>query len=338
MKKRALAIAAIAAAALLMTGCSGGSGDSGSTGDGGDQANGDSGSSALEVTTLNMGVVPVADAALAYIALDEGYFAEEGLEVKMEAMQNAAAIVPGVLNGQVQIGQGAVPPIVSAASQSLPLVIVGNAANVPQDADADPMAILVKAGSDIRSPKDLEGEIVAVNALQAAIELIVSQAIESDGGDPSTVTYVAMPFPDMAAAVERGDVAAAGVIEPFRATGFEAGLVSISNPMTEGFDAGVSHAVYFASKEFAEKSPNTLAAYDRAIQRAAEAATADPALVRAVLVKYGNLPEPVAEMINLPAYDGSQVAAGSIETFIEIMEAHGFIDAGSVKASDLLVG
>lgn len=55
-------------------------------------------------------------------------------------------------------------------------------------------------------------------------------------------------------------------------------------------------------------------------------------------MKYGNLPEPVAEMINLPAYDGSQVAAGSIETFIEIMEAHGFIDAGSVKASDLLVG
>lgn len=333
MRKRILATAAIAAAALLMTGCAGGSGgtDSGASG-------GDSASDALEVTTLNMGVVPVADAALAYIALDEGFFSDEGLEVKVEAMQNAAAIVPGVLNGQIQIGQGAMPPVVSAVAQGLPLVIVANAANVPQDADADPMAILVKPGSDIASPKDLDGKIVAVNALQAAIELIVSQAIENDGGDPSTVTYVAMPFPDMAAAVERGDVDAAGVIEPFRATGLAAGLVSISNPMVEAFDGGVSHAAYFSSQEFVAKAPNTVAAYERAIQRAAEAATADPSLVRAVLVKYGNLPAEVAEKNNLPAYDGARVSGDSVRAVIAAMENQGFIDAGAVKAEDLLVG
>lgn len=331
MKKRALAAVAIAAA-MLMTGCSGGSGDAGGQPD----ADGGSGaaSGAPEVTTVNVGVVPVADAAAAYIALDEGYFEEEGLEVKMEAMQNAAAIVPGVLNGQVQFGQGAISPIISAAEQGLPLVIAANAANVPEDVEQDPTALLVKAGSGIETPKDLEGKVVAVNALQAAIELVVSQTIANDGGDPSQVTYVAMPFADMAGALERGDIDAAGVIEPFRATGLDAGLVSIASPFAEALTPGQSHAVYFTSKQFVQEAPNTVAAFERAMQRAAEAASADPSLVRAVLVKYGNLPAEVAEKINLPGY-GTEVTLESVEKYIEVMEAQGFIAPGSVNAADL---
>jgi len=331
MKTRALGLAALAAAVLLATGCSAPSQSSDT------QESTASGSDALEVTSLSMGVIPVADAALAYIALDEGYFGEEGLEVTVEAMQNAAAIVPGVMNGQIQIGQAAVPPMVSAAGQGLPIAIVANAANAPAEAEADPSSILVAAGSGIASPKDLEGKVVAVNALQALIELNVRLAVERDGGDPSLVDFVPMSFADMAGALERGDIDAAGVFEPFRATGLEAGFTSISSPLVEAFDPGTTHAVFFSSKEFAAQAPNTIAAFDRAIQKAADAATADPALVRAILVKYGNLPEAVAEQINLPAYDGSQVSAASIDAFITAMVEQGFIENNAATAEDLLV-
>lgn len=331
MKKRALAGAAIAAA-LLLTGCSGGSSGSG---DAGGDVDSDAGAAALEQTSVTLGLVPVADFVTAYIAQDEGYFADEGLEVKMEVMQNAAAIVPGVMNGQVHFGTAAISPLISASEQGLPVVIVANAADVPLAVEDDPTAILVKPDSGIASPKDLEGKVVAVNALQAAVELVVSQSVENDGGDPSEVTYVAMPFPDMAAALERGDIDAAGVIEPFRSSGLAAGFVSIASPFHEVLVPGKSHAVYFSSKQFIAEAPNTVAAFDRALRRASETANENPELVREMLQKYGNLPAEVTERINLPGYS-PEPSSEAIERYISVMEAQGFIAPGAVTPADIL--
>ena len=90
MKKRALAGAAIAAA-LLLTGCSGGSSGSG---DAGGDVDSDAGAAALEQTSVTLGLVPVADFVTAYIAQDEGYFADEGLEVKMEVALRERQQIP----------------------------------------------------------------------------------------------------------------------------------------------------------------------------------------------------------------------------------------------------
>ena len=87
-------------------------------------------SSSLEVTSLTVGVIPTSDTTTVYVAQDLDYFADEDLTVTMEVMQNAAAIVPGVMNGQIQFGTAAIPPILSAISEGLPLRIVANGGNV----------------------------------------------------------------------------------------------------------------------------------------------------------------------------------------------------------------
>jgi len=329
MKK--LSAGAAIAAALLLTACAGAPADGGNS----TPAPTEQPSAAPEVTAITVGVIPTSDTATVYVAADLGFFEEEGLDVTMEVMQNAAAIVPGVMNGQVQFGSAAVPPVISAISEGLPIRIVANAGNVPVDAAQDPSAILVKADSGFDSAADLEGTTVAVNALQAMGELATRQAIANAGGDPALVTFVAMPFPDMANAVERGDVAAAFVVEPFLTSGVAAGLEVLATPYHDSFVPGATNAVFFASDDFIGKAPNSVAAFQRALAKAAEAATADPDLIREALITHGKVAPEVANAINLPEYS-AEVSEAAIERFIAIMVDQGFLTGTVPTVSDVI--
>lgn len=282
------------------------------------------GTAQLEVTEVNVGLVPVADTATAYLALDLGYFEEAGLTVTMEQMQNAASIVPGVMNGQIQFGGAAVPPMISAAAEGLPIKMVANGGNVPSQAGGDTMAIVAKPGSGITTGADLNGKTVAVNALQALADLVTRQAITVAGGDVSTVTLVAMPFPDINAAIERGDVDAGFQVEPFVTIANNSGLEIAFNPYAETLVPGGTESVFFASDEFIAQAPNTVAAFTAALDRAAEDAAEDPQLIRDILVEYGNVDPGLAEAMALPEYSAG-ISEEAVQRFADIMVEQGFL-------------
>jgi len=323
------AAAAAIAAALLLAGCTS------STPAAEPAADGAPATGAPEVTEIAAGVIPTSDAATIYLAQDLGFFEDEGLTVSMEVMQNAAAIVPGVMNGQIQFGSAALSPLISAVSEGLPLVAVANGGDVAMDADADQSSLVVTAASGITSPDQLDGKVVAVNALQAMGELVARQVIDDAGGDATSVTFVALPFPDMAAAVERGDADAALLVEPFTSGAIAAGLVSIASPFHDVLVPGETSAVYFTSAQFIQEAPNTVAAFTRALDRAAEEAAADPQLIRDVLIKYGKVDPAVAAAINLPGYSAG-VSEKAVDRFIEVMVGQGFLTDTVPTAADII--
>lgn len=321
-------VAAGGALLLLLTACAGPATESSSPG----AANGSGG---LEVTEVTAGVIPVADYTTIYLAQDLGFFEDEGLTVTTEVMQNAAAIVPGVMNGQIQFGAAAVPPVISAAAEGLPLVFVANTGDIAASSEEDMSSIAVSPTSNITSPEQLNGKVIAVNALQAILELAARQVIDDAGGDSTTVTWVAMPFPDMTAAVQRGDVDAAVLVEPFTSAAAEAGLELIATPFSDVFLRSETGAGFFTSQQFIAQAPNTVAAFTRAMDRAAEAAAADPQLIRDALVTYGGVDPAVAEGIKLPGFSAG-VSVEAIERFIEVMKEQEFLTDSVPTASDLV--
>src|SRR5699024_9119003 len=73
--------------------------------------------SAIEIEpgdSVRVGVIPTASFAPLYIAMEKGYFDEYGIEVEPQVVQNAAAVAPSVLNGQLQFGTAAASPFLSA--------------------------------------------------------------------------------------------------------------------------------------------------------------------------------------------------------------------------------
>lgn len=106
LKKKWSLLAGIAAAALLVTGRSSGSSAP--------AEEPESGGESSELTPVTIGVVPVVDFAPVYIAQREGLFEMYGLDVTIEVVQNFAAAVPSLMNGQLQFTGAALPPFIAA--------------------------------------------------------------------------------------------------------------------------------------------------------------------------------------------------------------------------------
>ena len=75
--------------------------------------------------------------------------------------------------------------------------------------------ILVKGSSSIRTPADLAGKTIAVNALKGVGEVMIKAALEKIGVDPNSIKLLALPFPAMRAALNNGQVDAIWTPEPF---------------------------------------------------------------------------------------------------------------------------
>ena len=77
------------------------------------------------------------------------------------------------------------------------------------------MGVLVRADSAIHTAKDLKGKTIATPALHSLGTTGASAWIDQNGGDSSAISYVEIPFPQMADALRAKQVDAAMINEPF---------------------------------------------------------------------------------------------------------------------------
>ncbi len=274
--------------------------------------------------TVQVGMIPVGEFASAYVALDQGFFEEEGLDVEMQVIQNAASIAPSVLNGQLQFGTAASSPFLSAVGKGLPLVAVANGSSVPDTPEQDPFGVIVAPDSGIEDLTDLAGKTVAVNALGSGSHVTTVAAIAKAGADHTKTTFVAMPFPDMLAALERGTIDAAKVVEPFLVQGLEAGMVAIANPLTATLESG-TYSLFFTSREFAEQHPDVVEKFRKAVDRASLAAAEDHSLVGDALAKHANLDPALFAKMRSPIYT-DQLDVDALQTTADLMVEYGFLE------------
>lgn len=283
--------------------------------------------SAIEIEpgdSIRVGVIPTASFAPLYIAMKKGYFEEYDIEVEPQVVQNAAAVAPSVLNGQLQFGTAAASPFLSAVDKGIPLKAVANSSSNSTDG-TDETALMVSSTSDINSPKELEGKTVAVNGLSALPHVAALEAIALDGGDPSKVTFVAMPFPDMVGALRQGRIDGAALAEPFYSQSLEAGDREITTLYATAFDPGSTTTLFFTADPFIETNPELVKNFQAAINRASLDAAQDPELVREVLVEYGNMDPEVAESTGLPNYS-AELTPDGLSQIGEVMSRFDLLD------------
>ena len=122
-------------------------------------------------------------------------------------------------NSNGEIGYLGWVPMFIARTQGIPLTAVA-ASEVEGTSEADNWQnILVKGSSSIRTPADLAGKTVAVNALKGVGEVMIKAALKKRGVDPESVRLLALPFPAMRTALQNGQVDAIWTPEPFLTPG-----------------------------------------------------------------------------------------------------------------------
>lgn len=281
-----------------------------------------------DLTSLTVGILPIADLAPLYYGIDEGFFEEEGLDVSTEIGQGAAEMVPQVLQGDFQFGFGNYVSLMLARENNVDVQIVSNIVNGAERADRGTNALLVDP-DNIGSLEELPGATVAVTTLDNVGEVNVRTTLIANGLDDD-VEFVEMPFPDMNAAVESGQVDAAWTAEPFVTLGEASGLLNLVDPMYETTPS-MPLAGIFADEGWLEDNPEEANAFYRALQRSL-AASSDEEAMKGAIVDHTDTEADQVDSLALanwdPELDETKLhCVAELATIYEILGDHPDMDA-----------
>ena len=296
---------------------------------------GASGGSDREKTTITVASLPVVDTAGLHIAVQRKFFEAEGLRVRIRPVAQSIQALPALKTGQVDViaGGNYVTFLQAQEQGTLKLrILAAGAAVAPRF-----MTVLTMPDSPIKQAKDLEGRTVAVNILNNIQSLSLNALLKADGVDPAKVEYRAVPFPQMGAALQKGQIDAVHTAEPFGTDlRRKLGARVVIDGGTGAAVSGLPVSGYLSSQRFVDENPKAAAGFQRAIQKAQQLATGDRKTVEQVLPTYARLDARTAAALNLPGFPSSLDPA-QLQRLADMMLQDGLlkkkIDAGSLVFS-----
>ncbi len=192
----------------------------------------------------------------------------DDVNVKWTAFNAGPAEQEALFAGDIDIGYiGPVPAITANSKSNGDVVILSSATKGG--------AVLVKReGSDIESVKDLAGKTVAIPQIGNTQHLCLLNLLAENGLKPTTeggdVTISAVENADVANTMERGDIDAALVPEPWGATLLEKGAELVLDYDEVYLDGEYDVAVVVVRKEFMENNPELVEKFLEAHNSATE--------------------------------------------------------------------
>ena len=272
-------------------------------------------------TEVKVGVIPIVDVAPLYLGDKKGFFSSRGIKLKMESAQGGAAIIPGVVSGQFQFGFSNTTSLMLAQTKGVPVKSVVNGAASNGKVGADVSGVGVKKGSSIKSAKDLAGHTVAVNTLQNIGDTTVREVVREDGGDPSKVKFVEMPFDQMPAALDGGQVDAAWMGEPALTIAKGQGARVVASPFAQT-DPKLTLATFFTSAKTAQENPDLVKKFNEAMTESLKYASEHPEEARQILTTYTKINGDVLKNLALPSWPAA-VDMASLEKLASLGEKDG---------------
>lgn len=259
--KRIASMLALAGAAALLAGCAG-NGAGGAS----DAApvSGEEGEGTNSITIIH---API-NYELPFIAQQEGYFADAGLEVTIKADGTPQDNLAQIMGNSADLTIVSWDTIVTATAEGIP--VLGVAGQGVVSSTVDTSGIVVRADSGIASAADLKGKTVVFNDLGGGPHIVTMQALAEVGLGAADFEAVKMPFASMQTALEGGQVDAVFPSDSFyeQISSLPENTV-IANPTRE-FRAGLPITMWAATGPWLEANPGTASRFIEAMEKAAE--------------------------------------------------------------------
>lgn len=206
---------------------------------------------------VRYGTVRIIPDAPIYSAIDEGYFAEQGIEVELIPFDSGANMVAPLATGQLEAGGGGPNAgLYNAFRSGVNLRLVADRGHADPTPPGYPASVhlvrkaLVDSGQ-VRGPADLKGLRVARSAPATAGEVDLSKLLAKGGLTLADVDITNMSQPDMLSAFGNGNLDFAISLEPFATMAVAQGSAAVL-----GYDYEVNPyhqiAVLIYSPEFSQ--------------------------------------------------------------------------------------
>jgi NitT/TauT family transport system substrate-binding protein len=321
------AVAGLAVVALAATACGGDDDTAGGGGGGG----GDTG----EITAIQIGTLPIANAAPMYLGMEEGFFEEEGLEVEPTVLQSGNEIITGMVSGDYDFGFVGYISAGIAAAQNVPVCVV-TASDATGTTPEDDWQVIVAGGdTDIATPADFEGKTVSVNALGGVAEVMIKAALDQEGVDWRSVELIEVPFPEVPAAIEAGRIDAGYTSEPFVTTVLDQGGKVVFAPQS-AIAPEYPNGSYATSQQAFEQDPDLMERFEAAMTRSLEYAQENPDAIREIIPTYTQIPAEVADRMRLPVFQ-AELNPEAIDEQMGFLEEYEIVEEAP-SADDLICG
>src|ERR1035437_7265558 len=216
--------------------------------------------------------VPAVAWLSAWVAKDEGYFDEQGLDVSFIVVQNIS-MVPGTVGKQLDIAPATVVDLINAAGGGLNVVAVaGNHSDMP---GAVTNTVIVRKDSGITSIKDFAGKTVATPTVGAILHIALLNWMKKEGVEINSIRAVEVPFPNMPDQMKSGRIAAAEAVQPFASRMVAAGNISLGDQLLQVASPARS-TVWISDRAWAASHQPLIPKWSAALRKAKALIESDP--------------------------------------------------------------
>ena len=283
-------------------------------------------SGGLAKANVVVAAVPATGASGLYIAQQRGLFAAAGLHVTIESSVSAAAVIPDLLNGSIDVSLGQWTSAIAAEARGIQLRAIA-----PGNSGAPGLeALATAADSPIRTLRALRGKTIAVNVLAGLSQLLAQSVLASAG--VTAVHFVAIPFPSMGTALAAHRVDAAFMVQPYLGELLAARQVAELADIDQGATADFPISGYVVTSGWAKQYPATLAAFTRALGEGQRLAATDRAAVNQAIVHYIPISPRTAARMTLGAFPFA-VDPLQVRRVATLMQRYGVLPKSANPAS-----
>ena len=242
-----------------------------------------SGASERALATVTVNTLPIANGFPLDVGIQKGFFEKRGIEIRKVTFQSGNDIILAMANNNGDIGYIGWTPAFIADTSGIDIVTAAASETEGTNVVDNWQNVMVQGSSSIRTPQDLAGKTIAVNALKGVGELVIRASLDKLGVDSSSVRLVPIPFPAMRTALANGQVDAAHMPEPFmsQTLNLDNGRIVLApGPAIMPF---LPNGVYVARGSWARENPALARQFRLAMNEALLFSQSNPAEVRALL-------------------------------------------------------
>lgn len=244
---------------------------------------------AQNLVTVKVASTPDDTFVAVLYAVRSGMFRQAGLDVQVEpSSTSGAAIAAGVASGNWDIGKSSLTSLLAAHLRNIPFTLI--APGTLYDPKQPYGLLIVAKDSPIRAAKDLNGQTVAVAALNSLDESAIMAWMDQNGGDSKSLHFVELPQSEDGPALAQHRIAASLTIRPQLDQALASGQARPLAPAFSAISKNYLVSAWFTTTDYASKHPDVVAKFRRVVERSAAYGNAHHDVTAPILAEVSKIP------------------------------------------------
>ncbi len=275
---------------------------------------------------VKIGYLPLVMSLPTFVALEKGYFQEQGLKVVNTPFQSGTLIVDALVAGRIDVNAGSAIVAHWLAEQNLPSTFKIFVVYGPTEPKDNTFILAVAKDAPFKEMKDLKGKRVAT--FPGIASLALAKAVLRPYFDPDKeVILMEVPPGNIVQALAAGQIDAYFTPEPLGmiAVAKGVGRYLVKHPVLSlNLKTGYPGGAFTFNSKFLKEKPLVARKVKAAIDKGVDFINTNESEARKFLVKYANLPEPFAMKIPFdPWYKAEEYNKSYGQPYFDLLSREG---------------